>query len=271
MGDDLDLSRPPTPPRDQYPFASERSASIGAIAAALAKAQGAMSHASKDREGNVIKDGKKLYSYGYATLASVLDAVREPLAMHGLSIVQLPEDAGEKGVALVTWLIHASGEWFRGRVYLPARQNDAQGFGGAISYGRRYSLMAMVGIASDDDDAQESSQQTRQAPPPQPRRQESPPAPRPYQATNALLDPPDSVLLGANVETLVADYARIGREGNMQAHAAIGAKARALNTVRGSLERGRLLTASREAAEAIRHRASAVDGAREAFGEGGDT
>ena len=75
--------------------------------------------------------------------------------------------------------------------------------------------------------------------------------------------------LDATVSALEADYARMGRDGNMQGHAAIGRRVAELGLPKG-LERGRLVKAARDAAEAIRHRATAVQGAAAAFGEGSD-
>lgn len=145
----------------------ETSPTIGAIAAALAKAQGAMGVARKDATGRVGKDGGRVYPY--ASLASVWDAVRAPLAANELAVIQTTEPAGPDSVCVVTTLAHASGEWFRGRLPLPVRQADAQGFGSALTYARRYALSAIVGIAPEDDDAAEA---VRQGNAPAPRREE---------------------------------------------------------------------------------------------------
>jgi ERF superfamily len=132
----------------------QKSESIAALAAALAKAQGSMRHALKDSVNPHFKSR-------YADLASVLDAVRSPLADYGLAVVQLVGD-DEHGAAVETVLMHASGEWISSRVVLPVSKADAQGYGSAITYARRYALAAICGVAQDDDDGDAA----RKAPPP---------------------------------------------------------------------------------------------------------
>lgn len=130
-----------------------QSESIAALAAALAKAQSQMGHASK---GSVNPHFKNRY----ADLANVLDAVREPLAANGLAVSQLAS-AGDHGAACTTVLMHSSGEWIASTLELPVSKADAQGFGSALTYARRYSLAAICGIAQDDDDGEGA----RKAPP----------------------------------------------------------------------------------------------------------
>jgi hypothetical protein len=117
-----------------------RSDSIADLAAALAKAQGAIVGASKDKKGN----------YGaYATLASVWEAIREPLASNGLAVIQGPD-----GEELVTLLTHASGQWVESRIRCVLPPNPQQA-GSLLTYLRRYSLSAIAGVApADDDDGQ---------------------------------------------------------------------------------------------------------------------
>lgn len=131
----------------------QKSESIGALAAALAKAQSKMTHASKDKVNPHFKNR-------YADLAAVLDAVREPLTANGLSVVQLVAEA-ERGAALETVLLHESGEWISALYSLPVSKEDAQGYGSALTYARRYALAAICGIAQDDDDGEGA----RKAPP----------------------------------------------------------------------------------------------------------
>ena len=90
----------------------------------------------------------------YADLGAVWDAIREPLAGNGLAVVQqLGTDAGQ--VACTTVILHASGEWLEFAPFVvPVSKQDAQGFGSAATYCRRYSLMAAVGIAPVDDDGE---------------------------------------------------------------------------------------------------------------------
>jgi len=118
------------PPLDMSP-------SIGFLAAALAKAQGAMEPAALDRENPG-------FHFRYATLASVWESIRKPLSMNGLAVSQ--DAVAENGrVGVVTMLVHSSGEWKRSRFLLKPLRDDPQGAGSALTYARRYALAAMVG------------------------------------------------------------------------------------------------------------------------------
>ena len=132
-----------------------QSETIGKLAEALSKAQGSMSAAARSGKGN----------YGhYATLDSVWDAARKPLADNGLAVTQAT-DINESGdMVMITTLMHTSGEWVGGIYPIRPSQNTPQGMGSAITYARRYSLSAMLGLAADDDDdgAAASGQQAPQ-------------------------------------------------------------------------------------------------------------
>lgn len=121
-----------------------QSPTLGKLGEALAKAQGSMGMAKKDSLN-------PHYKSSYADLASVWEAIREPLATNGLSILQ-QASTDKQGVTVVTTLLHASGEFIRDRCWLPVSKPDAHGYGSAITYARRYSLSALVGVAADDDD-----------------------------------------------------------------------------------------------------------------------
>lgn len=140
------------------------SPTIGKIAASIAKAQAAMGPAIKDREGIIQgKEGKPGYRYGYATLAACFEAL-QPFADNGIAIVQIPLDGGNNGIRVATYLLHESEEWIRGELWMPASTSTPQGFGGALTYARRYCLQALTGLAADDDDGSYSEQQTRHTP-----------------------------------------------------------------------------------------------------------
>jgi hypothetical protein len=130
------------------------SPSIAELAKALAAAQAIMAGARKDSSNPHFKSK-------YADLASVWDACREALTANGLSIVQATEPSERQEVVVVTCLLHTSGEWISSRLALPVQKGDAQGFGSALTYARRYSLAAMVGVAPEDDDGNAA---TRSAP-----------------------------------------------------------------------------------------------------------
>lgn len=128
-----------------------QSESIAKLAEALAKAQADMSHAHKGAENPFFKSK-------YADLPAVIDAARPHLTANGLSVMQVT-DFDEAGMWVVTQLSHSSGEWIRGRYKINPVKNDPQGVGSAITYARRYSYQAMVGIATsmDDDDGNAAS------------------------------------------------------------------------------------------------------------------
>ena len=122
----------------------ETSENINEIATALAKAQGQIEAALKDKTNPHLRSK-------YADLASVWDACRHQLSSNGIAIVQAPETT-EKGVSIETLLCHSSGQWVKSSCFIPVDKYTAQGFGSAITYARRYSLAAFVGVAPDDDD-----------------------------------------------------------------------------------------------------------------------
>ena len=126
-----------------------RSESIKELACALAKAQSAMRGAVKDSENPHFRSK-------YADLASVWEACRAALGENGLSIVQAPRTV-EGGVEVETMLLHQSGEWISESLAIPVSKQDAQGFGSALTYCRRYGLSSIVGIAPEDDDGNAAS------------------------------------------------------------------------------------------------------------------
>jgi hypothetical protein len=130
-------------PEHREPMQSE---AINELATALAKAQGAISGAVKDSANPFFKSS-------YADLQSVWDACRQPLTANGLAVVQTTEAVAE-AVHVVTTLVHASGQWMRGRLVMRPVKNDPQGIGSCLTYARRYALAAIVGVYQTDDDAE---------------------------------------------------------------------------------------------------------------------
>ncbi len=128
----------------EQPRHFRRSDSIATLAGALAKAQGAMDGAKKDAANPFFKSK-------YADLASVWDAIREPLSANGLAVIQFPRSTAE-GVEVETLLCHDSGEWVAETLTLPVGKYDPQGVGSAITYARRYGLQSITGVAPEDDD-----------------------------------------------------------------------------------------------------------------------
>lgn len=115
------------------------------LAAALAAAQGEMQNPWFDSTNPHFRNK-------FASLAAVRNAVVPVLAKHGISMCQNLATDGER-IACTTILTHASGQQMVfGPLSLPASKADAQGFGSAATYARRYSLMAVCGVVGDDDD-----------------------------------------------------------------------------------------------------------------------
>ena len=119
---------------------------LNEIAAALSKLQGEVLNATKDKQG---------YNYNYADLAQVLDIARPLMAKHGLSLTQLPTTQTTGHIGLTSILMHSSGQSISSFFELPIEGQKvvAQSAGSVITYMRRYSLAAILGIAQDDNDA----------------------------------------------------------------------------------------------------------------------
>ena len=121
-----------------------------AIATALVKAQKAFGPALKTSTNPHFKSK-------YADLSSCVEAVIESLNDNGIMLMQQCHES-ESGVIVETLFIHESGETFSaGKLHVPAAKQDPQGYGSALTYARRYSLMAACGIAPEDDDGNAAS------------------------------------------------------------------------------------------------------------------
>ena len=125
-----------------------QSDSIGALAAALSKAQADITGALKDSSNPFFKSK-------YADLASCWDACRKQLAANNLAVIQTIYVHWESGqTMLATTLVHSSGEWIRSDLPVLAKDLSPQAQGSGITYARRYALAAIVGLAQIDDDAE---------------------------------------------------------------------------------------------------------------------
>lgn len=123
--------------------------SIGRLAAALAKFQGAMPSVPKDKTATVPTKSGGSYSYKYADLADVTAAATPILAKNELAFICIPEE-GNRGFILRGLLVHSSGEQIEG--FLPLYGGTNQELGSSLTYGRRYLLGALTGIVTDVDD-----------------------------------------------------------------------------------------------------------------------
>ena len=144
----------------------KHSESIAALAGALAKAQLQIEPASKNATNPHFRSH-------YADLASIWDACRGPLNTNGLSIVQFPCDGDVGRIGLCTMIVHSSGEWMSETITVKALKEDPQFLGGVLTYLRRYSLAAVVGVTATEDDDGNAASTPANA-------RVAAPAPRPY-------------------------------------------------------------------------------------------
>jgi hypothetical protein len=127
-----------------------KSESIKEIAGALAKFRADITTLTKDADNPFFKSK-------YASLDNIIEHIKDPLDVAGLSYTQFPDGGG-----LTTILMHAeSGEWIEATYAVPLQKQDPQGAGSALTYMRRYALGAILGLATEvDDDANSASQET---------------------------------------------------------------------------------------------------------------
>lgn len=124
----------------------EMSPTVGTLIGALAKARKQFKPVLKTSVNPFFKSN-------YADLAEVIEATKDGLSDNGIAVLQPPAFSRETGtVEILTLVAHSSGEWIKGVLEMPINKTDAQGVGGAITYGRRYAYSAMVNVASEEDD-----------------------------------------------------------------------------------------------------------------------
>lgn len=132
------------PPFDSH-LEYETSDEIDQLAKAFVAFRAVCPNVDKDRDG---------YNYKYATLGNIIAKSREHLKKAGLAIMQFPI-AGTKSLGVITVLLHESGQFIRARFLMPipslSSTNVTQDAGAAITYARRYSISAVLCIASDED------------------------------------------------------------------------------------------------------------------------
>lgn len=117
---------------------------------ALHKVQGQISGVKRDSTNPHFKNR-------YASLEAVIDALRPALQANDLVVTQAPSRYTESGcIEIITTISHISGQSMHTRFEIPLSKKDAQGAGSAITYGCRYSLMAMFMIPPTDDDGEAS-------------------------------------------------------------------------------------------------------------------
>lgn len=121
------------------------------ICGALAEVSGKLEDPEKGRKAKVKgKQSGVEFEYRFASLGDALPAIRATLSESGCALVQ-GVDMSEKGLGLITEIVHRSGQWVR--TYTPMKYpDDPQALGSAITYARRYGLWSILGIASVDED-----------------------------------------------------------------------------------------------------------------------
>lgn len=128
----------------------EHSADINELSAAMAKAQAVIEGAIKDSNNPHFKSK-------YADLANVWSAWQKCGPANGLAVMQFPGTCESNRMEMTTLITHASGQWIKATLSIPLAKVDAQGYGSATTYARRYALSAAVGIAPEDDDGNAAS------------------------------------------------------------------------------------------------------------------
>ena len=119
------------------------------ISAAFVKAQKEFGPAIKNARSN---------RNTYADLSACLDAVIDAFHNSNIAIIQMPHE-NKDGITVETIFLHDSGEQMSGgKLFIPCEKKDAQSFGSALTYARRYALMASCGLAPEDDDGKKASE-----------------------------------------------------------------------------------------------------------------
>lgn len=108
------------------------------------------------------------YRYKYADLQTATKQAREVLGRHGLGVHQEAHGADLGAIRVTTTVWHTSGQWIAADPLVMPAKGGPQDVGSAISYGRRYALMAFLGLATDDDDGAGAQRAAQEAAKPHP-------------------------------------------------------------------------------------------------------
>jgi hypothetical protein len=118
---------------------------------------GALAKAQENFEAALKNATNPHFRSKYAGLDACVEAVRTALNEQGIFLTQTIESV-EAGILVETLFAHESGESYSGgKLFMPVSKHDAQGYGSAITYGRRYSLLTACGVAPEDDDGNGAS------------------------------------------------------------------------------------------------------------------
>lgn len=129
----------------------EHSEQINELVKAMCEVNKVLENAQKDKTNPFFKSK-------YADLTEIFGVCRKPLAENGLVVIQTTMVINDK-TYMITRLIHTSGQWIKGVYPLNPIKNDPQGYGSAVTYARRYTLSAIIGITAEDDDGNKASKQ----------------------------------------------------------------------------------------------------------------
>jgi len=127
------------------------SEAIDLVSAAISAAQGTMKPAEMGATNPHFRSK-------YADLASVIHAIKEPLAKNGLGVLQDVQTVADEGgafigVSVLTRILHKSGQWIElGPLTIPLSKVDAHGLGAAVTYAKRYAVVAALGVSGSDID-----------------------------------------------------------------------------------------------------------------------
>lgn len=157
----------------------DHSPTLGALGGALAKAQKQIKHAKRE-------SSNPFYKTSYASITEIWDACRSALCDNEISVIQLPCEATGTRVGLITFMLHSSGEYIASKLVLQPRDDSPQAAGSAITYGRRYALAAVAGVAPEDDDGEAATDHGKR----EFKRESKPAAPSKKQAPQTPTRPP---------------------------------------------------------------------------------
>ena len=179
----------------------ERSEHVGNLAKALSQAQAQFKSIKRECSNPFFRSR-------YADLAAIIDATRDALSKNGLAVVQTVSPG--ESLELETTLMHESGEWLSSKLVLKPKADDPQAAGSAMTYARRYSLGAILNVASEDDDDGNSASKgggdnAGKPPATPPAHQDAPQAARQPQVSN-----PDSPATEAQKKAIHTILSKIG-------------------------------------------------------------
>lgn len=138
---------------------------MNAVTKVEASLASAMAAAFAEIEGATKSANNPHFKSKYADITAVIEAIKPALIKHDLYFTQHPEPS-DRGVTIETWLHHAGGDSLSlGKLYVPANKQDAQGFGSALTYARRYALVTAFGVPTEDDDGNAAAKSQQSAPP----------------------------------------------------------------------------------------------------------